>query len=146
MLDFVFLAMFGIIAIMGVSIYLVRFKKKYQLHKMIQIVLGIVLLVAVTAFEVDMRFITKDWRSLAEASPYFESGVVSTTLWIHLCFAVPTPVVWLLVIINGCRKFPSPPQPNEYSAKHIIWARIGALLMTLTAVTGWIFYVLAFVM
>lgn len=144
MLDFVFTAMIGIIVIMAVSILLVRFQRKYQLHKRIQITLGIVLLFAVGAFEIDMRFFT-NWRELAAPSRFYASGTVFTSLCIHLAFAIPTPFVWAYVIVAAMRRFPKQVVPNEYSPRHIIWARLAAILMTLTALTGWVFYVLAFV-
>ncbi len=143
MLDFVFAAMFGIIAIMGVSIYLVRYRKKYDLHKWIQIGLGVTLLLAVAAFEIDLQLFT-NWRELAKASPHY-STLVDYSLWIHLCFAIPTPLMWIYVIVQGVRKFPSPVTPCEYSATHILTARIAAIGMLMTAVTGWIFYWLAFI-
>jgi putative membrane protein len=145
MLDFVFLAMFGIIAMLAVSIYLVRSRRRYELHKRIQIALGLILLVAVTAFEIDLNFIVQDWRPLAEPSPYFASGMVDYSLWIHLCFAVPTPLLWIFVIVQGLRKIPQPAGPCAYSRRHIFWARLAAAGMLLTAITGWIFYWLAFV-
>lgn len=146
MLDFVVLAMFGVLAIMTVSIGLVRFRQMYQLHKQIQITLAVVLLITIVAFEVDLRLITKDWRQLAQPSAYFESGAVDISLWIHLVFAIPTPFVWGFVIVQAIRRFPSPVKPNEYSARHKIWARIAAFFMFATAITGWIFYTLAFVL
>ena len=146
MLDFVVIAMFAVLAIMSFSIGLARFRHQYQLHKVIQLVLGIVLLVTIVAFEVDLRFITKNWRELAEPSPYFANGWVDRLLWVHLCFAIPTPLLWAWVIIQALRKFESPPKPNAYSAQHKLLARIAALLMTATAITGWAFYAVAFVL
>lgn len=145
MLDFVFVAMFAIIAVMAVSIWLVRYRRQYELHKRLQITLGLVLLVAVTAFEIDLQFITQDWRPLAEPSPFYASGFVDCCLWVHLCFAVPTPLLWIFVIVQGLRKFPRPAQPGPYSRRHIFWARLAAAGMFLTAFTGWIFYWVAFV-
>ena len=147
MLDVVFAAMFLIVPLMGLSVYLVRYRRKYQLHKRLQIGMAAVLLIAVVAFEVDMRLFT-DWELLAEGSPYFTPGewnVVWYSLAVHLCFAVPTPLVWIYVIVQAIRKFDSPPLPNQYSRAHIRWARAAAVLMTLTAATGWVFYWLAFV-
>ena len=147
MLDVVFLAMFLVVPWLGVSIWLVRFRKKYDLHKWMQIVMGAVLLLAVTAFEVDMRFFT-DWEELAEGSPYFQKGTwdaVWISLAIHLCFAVPTPFIWIVVIVRAIRQFPSPALPSKHSPQHILWARIAAAMMTPTAITGWVFYYLAFV-
>lgn len=144
MLDFVFLAMFAVLPILAFSIRLVK-KGRYEWHKRIQITLAIVLLVAVAAFEIDLNFITKDWRPLAKPSPYYESGLVDKVLWIHLAFAVPTPLLWIVVIVQALRKFPKPAAPSEHSRQHTRWAWTASAGMALTAVTGWTFYYLAFV-
>ena len=150
MLDFVFVAMFGIIPVLAWSVYLVKYRRagedyKCEWHKRVQLTLAGVLLVAVTAFEVDLNMITKDWRPLAEPSPYYASKTVDYSLWIHLCFAVPTPLLWIFVIVQALRKMPRPAGPCEYSARHARWGKIAAVAMFMTAVTGWIFYWLAFV-
>jgi hypothetical protein len=149
MLDVVFVAMFLIVPLLGVSIFLVKFRRRFQLHKWLQVGMGVVLLVAVVAFEIDIRFIT-DWEKLAEPSRFWSSGDGHNWVWyalsVHLCFAIPTPLIWIFVIVQALRKFPRPPRPNEYSPSHIFWARLAAIEMTLTAVTGWVFYVLAFVL
>lgn len=142
MLDVVFLAMFVVLPVMGWSIAQVRYHRRYQLHKRVQLTLGTILLVAVTLFEVDMRL--NDWTKWAEKSPYYPT-IVNTSLWIHLFFAVPTALIWIYVIVQGLRKFPNPPAPGEHSRSHLFWGRLAAIEMTLTAVTGWIFYWLAFV-
>lgn len=148
MLDVVFAAMFLIVPILGLSIYLARYRRMYNAHKWIQIIMGVVLLVTVTAFEVDMRLFT-DWEMLAEPSPYYTTPDEWNTVWyslvIHLLFAVPTPLVWTYVIVQALRQFPNPPRPAKHSRHHIFCARVAAILMALTAVTGWIFYYLAFV-
>ena len=147
MLDFVFVAMIGVVPILAVSVYLVKFRQKYNLHKQIQVVLGVVLLLTVTAFELDLQVFT-DWEELAAASPYYhpdEWGLVWYSLIVHLCFAVPTPLLWIYVIVRALRKFPSPPAPGEHSRSHIFWARLASCGICLTAVTGWVFYYLAFI-
>lgn len=146
MLDVVFLAMFAVIPVMGWSIYQVR-KRRYVLHMRIQMVLGIVLLSAVTLFEIDMR--VNGWRQRAVASPYYSEnlleGLVNCSLWIHLVFAISSFVLWVFVIVQALRKLPRPPAPNEYAPQHRFWARIAAVDMCLTAITGWVFYWVAFV-
>ncbi len=147
MLDVVFLAMFFVVPVMGWSIYQVKHRHRYLLHKQIQVGIGVVLLLAVTLFEIDMR--VNGWRERATASPYYDAvwsaGWVNWSLWIHLTFAVSTSVLWVFVIVQALRKFPRPPQPNEYAPRHKLWARIAAVDLCLTALTGWIFYWLAFV-
>jgi hypothetical protein len=146
MLDFVFTAMFGIVAVLAYSIFQVKRQGRYQLHKWIQLTLGAVLVVAVTAFEIDMRFFT-DWEALASGSRYYEKGewdAVWISLVVHLCFAIPTPFVWLYVIVMALRRFPNPARPGAHSASHATWGWIATVGMFLTAITGWLFYVLAF--
>lgn len=146
MLDVVFLAMFAVVPATGVSIWLVK-RGKYEAHKKIQVLLGIVLAIAVTAFELDMRF-GGGWRERAAASQYWVPGAwnfVWTTLTVHLFFAVPTALLWIFVIVQGLRKFPHPPTPCAYSVRHKFWAWPAAIGMLGTAVTGWIFYWAAFV-
>lgn len=144
MLDVVFLAMFAVVPILGWSIYLVRTKRNYLLHKRVQVTLSLVLLVAVALFEIDMRFIT-GWESAAKLSPHYNTGLVWKALSIHLVFAVTTAVVWTLVVVRALRNIPSPPGPSPHSAWHKRWAWIAALDMLGTAVTGWVFYYLAFI-
>lgn len=148
MLDIVFLAMFVIVPVMLYSIYLVRYQRRYQLHKQIQLALGTVLLIAVTAFETEQFLVP--WEDRATPSPYFHSdnqwtSPVGISLLVHLSFAIPTFFLWIYVMVQAWRKFPPNPVPNDYSPKHRLLARLAAFSMTMTAITGWVFYYLAFV-
>lgn len=150
MMDIVVLAMFAVVPVMAISIYLAKYHRLYRLHKRIQITLGAVLLVAVALFELDIQYISQ-WEQRAEPSPYFAvaeqwSCPAGISLVVHLTFAVPTAVLWVYVILAALRNFPSPPAPGPYSRRHIFWARLAAFEMVMTAVTGWTFYVLAFVL
>jgi uncharacterized membrane protein YozB (DUF420 family) len=147
MLDVVALAMLVLVPVLAFSIYQVKVRRNYSLHKAIQLTLGGVLLVAVTLFEVDIRL--HGWRHLAAPSPYAShegsTDWVMVVLTVHLFFAVSSAVLWILVIARALRNFPSPPVPGPHSAWHRRWATIAAIDMTCTAVTGWVFYWLAFV-
>ena len=143
-LDLLFIALFAILLVLAFSIYLVRVKKNYVTHKWIQIGLAIVLVVALVAFEFDLRFVT-DWRELAEPSPYFESGLVFKMLALHLMFAIPTPFLWGWVIWRALKRFPAEPKPGQHSREHRFWGRIAAAFMLMTTITGWVFYWIAFV-
>jgi len=141
MLDLVTLAMVLVVPALAVSIYLVKYKKQYNTHKWMQIALGITLLIAVLAFELDMRI--NGWRERAEPSPYWDTWVVPV-LWIHLCCAVPTALLWIYTLVQAVRTYPDPPNPGTYSVEHARWGWASAIGMFLTAFTGWIFYYLAF--
>jgi putative membrane protein len=147
MLDLVALAMVAVVPVLAASVYLVRYRKAYALHKRIQLTLGTVLLLAVTLFEIDIRL--HGWRHRAASSPYSShdgsTDWVMAVLTIHLFFAITSTVLWAVVIYRALRNFPSPPEPGPHSPWHRRWARIAAIDMTCTAVTGWVFYWLAFV-
>ena len=89
-----------------------------------------------------MQFIS-GWKGRAKESSFWTAdtiNLVRISLWIHLCFAVPTAFLWIFVIVQGLRKFPHPVAPCAYSARHKLWAWPAAVGMLMTAVTGWIFY------
>ena len=149
MMDVVVVAMALVLGVMSFSIFQVRSKRKFQFHKQIQLALGIVLLLAITAFEIDVQFFST-WEERAAVSPFFDqtnqwSSPAGISLLVHLCFAVPTVVLWTVVIVQALRHFPSPAAPGSHSPSHRIWAWGGALQMLGTTLTGWAFYWLAFV-
>lgn len=148
MLDIVFLAMFLVIPAMWYSIQLAK-QGKYELHKKVQLALATTLLIAVGAFEIDMQFLT-EWEERAAASPYFDLAnkwgcTVGLSLLVHLSFAIPTLLLWIVVIVQGLRKFPSPAKPSSHSHRHKKLGKLAGIGMFMTSVTGWIFYYLAFV-
>src|SRR5262245_46630274 len=99
MLDVVFLAMFAVIPVMGWSIYQVKFRQRYQLHKRVQLILAAILLVTIALFEMDVR----NWQERAAPGGKV-SATVMTALSIHLCFAISTVVLWTFVIVQALRK------------------------------------------
>jgi hypothetical protein len=146
MLDLVFLAMFAVIPGLAWSVYLVRRRHRYALHKRFQVTLGAVLLVAVAVFELEMRI--WGWEERASPSRYWRddrwNDPVHYSLAAHLLFAVPTALLWVVVLVQAWRHFPTPPVPNEHARWHLRWARLAAGGMAMTAITGWVFYWLAF--
>lgn len=147
MLDLVFLAMFAVLPVLGWSVWLVRVRRNFTLHKRVQLLLGAVLLVTVTAFELDMRL--HGWRERARPSRFYGQegawGLVDLSLTVHLIFAVSTALLWIWTIAGAWRRFEHPPRPSAYSHTHRRLGWAAAIDMGLTALTGWIFYLLAFV-
>lgn len=145
MLDLVFLAMFAVVPILFWSVILAK-RGNYVLHKRVQLALALILLIAVTTFEVEMRIF--GWEERAELSPYWSgpewNDAVHYSLGVHLFFAIPTALLWIYVVVRAMRRFPNPVAPNEHSRSHRFWAPIATLEMLMTAVTGWVFYWLAF--
>lgn len=144
MLDFVALAMVAVVIALTYSIYQVRARRNFRLHRAIQIATAVVLTVVVVAFEIDVRFFT-DWRELARPSPFYESGAVYWLLFVHLCFAIPTPFVWGVTIWMALRRFKTGFEQGDFNRFHRTCGWIAAGMMFATAITGWIFYYVAFV-
>jgi hypothetical protein len=144
MLDVLVLAMGVVVVVLAWSIYLVKYRRRYELHKWVQVSLGLVLLVAVIVFEVDVRLNGWQERAAGELGGH-ASRLVMTSLAIHLVFAVSSSILWPVVIIRALLNFPNPPAPGPHSGFHVPWARIAAIDMFITAITGWTFYYLAFV-
>lgn len=147
MLDVVVIGMLICVPLMAVSIRLVRDKRLFALHRNLQFLIAVILLVAVVAFEIEMR--VWGWESRAEPSRFWRPGRfndgVDASLMLHLLFAVPTPFLWLFVIYRAYRRYPSPPAPNAHSMSHKFWGKYAAMALLGTALTGWLFYWVAFV-
>ena len=142
MLDIVALAMVAIIPALGWSVYLVKYRRQYVWHKRLQLVLAGALLITVLIFETDMRL--NGWQQRARPSPFFDTWVFPS-LYVHLVFAVSTALLWIWVTVDALRKFENPPAPGAHSKRHVRWGQLAAIDMLCTAVTGWLFYWLAFV-
>ena len=147
MLDLVFTAMMVVVPLLAVSRFLVKSRRAYQAHKVLQLTLAVVLLVAVIAFEVEIR--SFGWADRAMGSPYWVDGRwndwIDRSLAVHLCFAIPTPLLWAWLIYKALRGFPRPAAPSAHSRQHRFWGNVAMLGMALTAITGWCFYWLAFI-
>jgi hypothetical protein len=144
MVDVVFLAMFVVVAVLAWSVDQVKARHRYQLHKWTQVTLGAILLVAVVLFEIDIRLHGWEERA-ANAIGGKPTQVVYTALYMHLVFAISTVILWPTTIGLALANFSNPPTPGPHSRVHVPLARLAAIDMVLTAVTGWIFYWLAFV-
>jgi hypothetical protein len=148
MVDVVVVAMIGVLFVMAWSIFQVKYRRRFLLHKRLQLTLGVTLAFVLLFFEIDLRLLSP-WRERALASPHYHEawfvGAVSWSLVIHLVFAVSTALLWSFVIVMALRRFPVPPEPTDYSRQHIFWARLAAIDMVLTTLSGWIFYWFAFV-
>lgn len=151
MLDFVVCALVAIVPLLVFSLWKVKFGKQYQQHRRLQLFLGVVLLVAVSAFEVDLRFIQGGWENIVQKSAVNDEvlaeRIAAASPWMnfHLIFAITTPVLWALTIGLALGKFPKPTAPSSHSRWHKVLGWASAIDITMTAVTGLIFYYVAFV-
>ncbi len=150
MLDFVVCALIIIVPVLCYSLWLAKFKRRYQQHKWLQIALGVILLVAVGAFEVDLQLVHSGWENIVAKSHPEEAALAAKVaearpyLWVHLLFAVTTPVLWCTTLVLALRRFPNPPTAGVHSRLHKTLGWLSAVDITLTAVTGLVFYYVAF--
>ena len=150
MLDFVVCALVIIVPLLLYSLWLVKVKKAWNRHKWLQVALGAILLVAVTAFEVDLQIVHGGWENIVRKSIPDEAALAAKVaearpwLRVHLVFAVTTPLLWATTLILAFRRFPKPPVPSEHSRTHKTLGWLSTIDITLTAVTGLAFYYIAF--
>jgi putative membrane protein len=142
-MDLVLVGLLALLPVLAYSIHLVRNRRDYATHRRLQWSIAAILLAAIVVFEIDVRLVS-DWKIRALASPWWPAGVL-TALAVHLVFAVSTLVLWVWVLTEAARRFPSPPAPNAHGSRHRRMARLAAIDLVLTAVTGTLFYWLAFV-
>jgi uncharacterized membrane protein YozB (DUF420 family) len=104
----------------------------------------------VAAFEIDMRM-HGGWEQIINKNPAAPRLTgealeqVRTMLWIHLVFAVSTPVLWVTTLVLAWKRFSNPPLPGEHSHGHKKLGWLSTLDLVLTSLTGLGFYYMAFV-
>ena len=150
MLDFVVVSLLIIVPILLYSLWQVKFGKAFGLHRRLQILLGIILLIAVSAFEIDLQVVHGGWENIVaksftdEASLAVRIKEAQPWLWVHLVFAVTTPLFWVVTMVMALRKFGREPHPGPHSRVHKVLGWISAIDITATAITGLLFYYVAF--
>ncbi len=149
MLDFVVSALLLIVPLLLFSLYTVKIKRNFSLHKLLQIVLGAVLLVAVTAFEIDVQLMHGGWQNIVNQreTPLTPEQLkyVREVLYVHLIFAVSTPFFWATTLFLALKRIPKPPVPCAHSSLHKKLGWISTIDITLTSLTGLYWYYVAFV-
>ena len=139
--DVVFVSLFFLVILVGISLLAVM-RGHYRIHKGCQIASTAALGCVLLYFEVDIR--TSGWTHLAIPSPYYHT-ILFPFLYLHIGVAAISVFLWSRTLLCALRHFSRRPTPGIYSTTHRqqgAWA-MGSLLAT--AVTGWIFYWMAFV-
>lgn len=142
-MDVILVGLLAVLPIFAWSVHLVRNRRNFAAHKRLQWIVVAALLTAIVIFEIDVRLVS-DWKLRAAPSPWWPVGVL-TALGIHLIFAVSTLGLLVWVLWEAARRFPVPPAPGSHSRRHMVMARLAGLDLVLTAITGSLFYWLAFV-
>lgn len=147
MLDVVVCALALVVPLLIYSLYLVKVRRRYLEHRNLQSLLGGVLLVTVALFELDMR-LHGGWQEIlgqrTRPLDSAEFALAKRVLYIHLFFAITTVILWGITLTAAWRSFPSPPSPGPHSRLHKVLGWSSAIDITLTSLTGLVFYYLAF--
>jgi hypothetical protein len=134
--------------VLAYSLHAVKVRRRYVLHRNLQVALGVVLLVAVVLFEIDVQGHGGWEKIVARRTPPLapeQLSQVRTALAVHLVFAVSTPVLWATTFVLAWRRFSRPPAPGAHSRVHRLLGWLSAVDLGLTSATGLAFYYLAFV-
>jgi len=141
-MDVVLVGLLALLPVLAWSIAAVR-ARRYTLHKRLQLFIVGALAAAIVVFEIDVRLVS-DWRERARPSPFWPTGVLGM-LGVHLVFAISTFVLWAWVVWEALARFPKPPSPAGHGPRHRRMARLAAIDLLATTLTGLVFYWLAFV-
>jgi hypothetical protein len=151
MLDFVVCALGLVAGLQLFSIWLVKVKKLYKRHQQMQIFIGLLLLVTVIAFEIDMR-LHGGWENIINKDPAHPAHVgeslirIRFVLYIHLIFAISTPLLWIVTLLASPWKTVRPVASLKGLVQHHkILGWITTIDLGLTSITGIWFYYLAFI-
>jgi putative membrane protein len=151
MLDFVVVALILIVPLLLLSLWKVKLGRQYRFHRQLQLLLGVVLLVAVAAFEVDVNLSHGGWenivakQNLSPEALAAKIALVRPWLRVHLIFAVSTPFLWIATIALALKHFGKNPTPGPHSRLHAILGWASTIDITMTSLTGLAFYYVAFV-
>ncbi len=147
MLDVVVCALVLVIPALGYSMWLVRVKRDYARHRVMQLILGVTLLVTVVLFEIDMR-LAGGWRPLLDRREVPLTPTAYATaqrlLYVHIGFACAAVLTWIASFAAMWRVRGPIPDGRRRRVHHRLgWSAV--LSLAATAVTGVAWYGLAFV-
>jgi hypothetical protein len=148
MLDAVVSALVLVVPVLLYSLYSVKVRHRYLLHRNLQLALAVTLLAAVMAFEIDLHFVQGGWQNVVKKGPPVSAEhllFIHNVLRVHLMFAGSTPFLWAITIILALRSMPNPPVPSPHSRLHKLLGWVSTVDLVLTSVTGLVFYYVAFV-
>ena len=130
-----------VVLLLAFSIFSVRVRRNYSRHRTLQIAISVLLLVVLILFEAEVRM--HGWRAQAAGSAFLDW--IPLLLTVHIVIAISAAIAWITTLSLALRRFPKSPAPAEHSTTHKKLARLTTMLIYLTASSGMLFYLLAFV-
>ncbi|MFO1020352.1 MAG: hypothetical protein U0903_06600 [Planctomycetales bacterium] len=101
----------AVVPLLLLSLYLVKGLKKFKAHRNLQLLLAGVILLTVLLFELDMR-LHGGWEKIVNwpegRLSVDQFATVRRVLYVHLVFAISTPILWGDPILQRCVIFRIP--------------------------------------
>ena len=149
MLDLVVCALVLVVPILAASIFLVKVQRSYVWHRRLQLLLAAVLLFAVAGVRTRCAGraprLAKHRPSVAPEIAPADFDFIRKVLYVHLLFAISTPLLWAVTISLALSRFGNRPAPSAHSRWHKRLGWTSAIDLAMTSVTGLLFYYFAFV-
>lgn len=142
-LDIAYLILLAIVPLFVWSLEVLLVRRKYGLHKRIQLALTPPFLVACGLLA--RGFLLEDWQARAvKAAGEVIAPVTRMTLVIHVAFLATSLAIWVVLLVAALRRIPNPPGPCDFGRTYLFWIVLLGLQTFLAALTGWEFYMLAY--
>lgn len=138
--DLIVVGLSVVLPILFVSIALVRRGERAK-HRAIQVAITASLALALIFFEIQVRS-AGGWREMIADRGHSDSRItlIGVLLGVHLIFAVSTPLLWVAALMTSGKAW-----SGQRPRRHRLVARLAAGDLVLTALTGWLWYAVAFV-
>lgn len=116
-------------------IYSIRLAKagKIKEHRLLQIILSVVLLFAVTLFELEMQWVG-GIESIMEKDRY--TIPFRIYLWTHIAISITTIVVWGITLFKALKAYDGQHLDPAHRAAHRKLGWASSLLLLMTSLTG----------
>ena len=139
-LDLIVVALTVLLPVLAASIVAIR-RGQRRLHRSLQIAITVALVVSLLLFEFQIRNLG-GWRESIADRNLSESqlSAITAMLIVHLIFSVTTPAFWLAALISSTKAW-----TGRRPQVHHWLGRLAALDLVLTAITGWVWYAMAYV-
>jgi len=127
----------GFLPFLLLSTFYIATKRKFDLHKNLQITLFIIVTLLVLSLEVDVRY--GDLKEISKQSPYAGSTELMVVFLVHLFFAVSSFFAWCWLIVKSLKRY-----PTFFDFEHKRYGKIIFWDIVLMVISGWILYWMTF--
>jgi membrane-associated HD superfamily phosphohydrolase len=127
----------GFLPFLLLSAFYIASKRKFDLHKNLQIILFIIVTILVISLEFDVRY--GDLKEISKRSPYAGSIELMVVFLVHLFFAVSSFFAWCWLIVKSLRRY-----PTFFDFEHKKYGKIIFWDIILMVISGWVLYWMTF--